>query len=285
MSEVQDVVQIIRVTVDGVEIAMKVSGATLAACKSTVSFLAALLLKEKSLGKTSVKKLLQRGGDIQVFQFPSHELAKVEKLAKKYGVLYSIMPDINQNDGMTEILFHSETVPRVNMMIQKLKAGKITSFDEYLQNGDECEIEKVTKPLQEQVEMSPRISESSKNETLVSRIEEAYQAKDKDLMEVCILKHQVREETAHKLKVKIPLEDKYIWIDKNKAFQSGDRRSFTIYLDKNVVYSIYNSKDERIDGLLGKQINDLYFGKKNEKMKSKLMQIESKLPVGKEKAR
>lgn len=51
MSEVQDVVQIIRVTVDGVEIAMKVSGATLAACKSTVSFLAALLLKEKTLAR------------------------------------------------------------------------------------------------------------------------------------------------------------------------------------------------------------------------------------------
>lgn len=285
MSEVQDVVQIIRVTVDGVEIAMKVSGATLAACKSTVSFLAALLLKEKNLGKTTVKKFLQRGVDLQVFQFPSSELAKVEKLAKKYGVLYSVMPDINQKDGMTEILFHSETVPRVNMMIQKLKAGKITSFDEYLKNGEECEIEKVVKPLQEQREKSPSVLEVAKNGEVASRIEEAYLTGNRNYIEIFTLKHQVREETEHKLKVKIPLEDKYIWIPKDKVFQSGDKRSFTMYLDKDVVYNIYNSKNERIEGLLGKQLNDLYFGRKNEKMKSTLAQIERKLPGKKEKAR
>ena len=38
---------------------------------------------------------------------------------------------------LSEVIFHTEAVPRVNMMIQKLKFGKIATFDDYLKNGDE----------------------------------------------------------------------------------------------------------------------------------------------------
>ena len=44
-------------------------------------------------------------------------------MAKKYGILYSVLPDCNKTDGMSEVIFHTEAVPRVNMMIQKLKFG------------------------------------------------------------------------------------------------------------------------------------------------------------------
>ena len=30
-----------------------------------------------------------------------------------------------KTDGMSEVIFHTEAVPRVNMMIQKLKFGRI----------------------------------------------------------------------------------------------------------------------------------------------------------------
>ena len=56
---------------------------------------------------------------------------------KKYGILYSVLPDCNRKDGLSEVIFHTEAVPRVNMMIQKLKFGKIATFDDYLKNGDE----------------------------------------------------------------------------------------------------------------------------------------------------
>ena len=141
--EIQEAVQIIRVGYDGIEIAMKVCGGTIEGMKKAIDFLIAVMDHEKTIGKTDMRRLLMKGGDLQVFQFPTEDTKKVEKMAKKYGLLYSVLPDINKKDGMSEIIFHTEAVPRVNMMIQKLKSGRIATFDDYLKNGDEKEMDKV----------------------------------------------------------------------------------------------------------------------------------------------
>lgn len=141
--EIQEAVQIIRVGYDGIEIAMKVCGGTIEGMKKAIDFLIAVMDHEKTMGKTDMRRLLMKGGDLQVFQFPTEDMKKVQKMAKKYGLLYSVLPDINKKDGMSEIIFHTEAVPRVNMMIQKLKSGRISTFDDYLKNGDEKEMDKV----------------------------------------------------------------------------------------------------------------------------------------------
>ena len=105
---------------------------------------------KKSLGKTSMRKLLIKGGDLQVLQFNTEDMKKVEKVAKKYGILYSVLPDCNRKDGLSEVIFHTEAVPRVNMMIQKLKFGKIATFDDYLKNGDEKSLGKLMDFLKKQ---------------------------------------------------------------------------------------------------------------------------------------
>lgn len=134
--EIQEAVQIIRVAYDGIEIAMKVGSGGIAAMQKAIDFLKGMLDYEKSLGKTSMRKLILKGGDLQVLQFNTEDMKKVEKMAKKYGILYSVLPDCNRKDGLSEVIFHTEAVPRVNMMIQKLKFGKIATFDDYLKNGD-----------------------------------------------------------------------------------------------------------------------------------------------------
>lgn len=141
--EIQEAVQIIRVAYDGIDIAMKIGSGTLSQVKKAFDLIAALLDREKLAGKTNMRKLLLKGGDLQVLQFATEDLKQVEKLAKKYGILYSTLPDINKKDGMSEILFHTEAVPRVNMMLQKLKTGRIGTLDDYLKNGDEKELDKV----------------------------------------------------------------------------------------------------------------------------------------------
>ena len=145
--EIQEAVQIIRVAYDGIDIAMKIGSGTLNQVKKAFDLIAALLDREKLAGKTNMRKLLLKGGDLQVLQFATGDMEQVEKLAKKYGILYSALPDINKKDGMSEILFHTEAVPRVNMMLQKLKTGRIATIDDYLKNGDEKELDKVLSVL------------------------------------------------------------------------------------------------------------------------------------------
>ena len=148
--EIQEAVQIIRVAYDGIEIAMKVGCGGIAAMQKAIDFLKGMLDYEKSLGKTSMRKLILKGGDLQVLQFNTEDMKKVEKMAKKYGILYSVLPDCNRKDGLSEVIFHTEAVPRVNMMIQKLKFGKIATFDDYLTNGDEKSLGKLMDFLKKQ---------------------------------------------------------------------------------------------------------------------------------------
>ena len=86
MSEISDAVQIIRVGFEGMEIAMKVGSASIGAMQKTMKFIYGMLNFEKSMGKTSMKQLLMRGGDLQVLEFNKQDLVKVQKLAKKYGI-------------------------------------------------------------------------------------------------------------------------------------------------------------------------------------------------------
>lgn len=148
--EIQEAVQIIRVAYDGIEIAMKVGNGGISAMHKAIDFLKGMLDYEKQLGKTSMRKLLMKGGDLQVLQFKTEDMSKVEKMAKKYGILYSVLPDMNKADGMSEVIFHTEAVPRANMMIQKLKFGRIATFDDYLKNGDENTLGKMMDFLKKQ---------------------------------------------------------------------------------------------------------------------------------------
>ena len=148
--EIQEAVQIIRVAYDGVEIAMKVGSGGISAMQKAIDVLKGLLDYEKSLGKTSMRKLLMKGGDLQVLQFETKDMKKVQKLAKKYGILYSVLPDLNHKDGMSEVIFHTEAVPRVNMILQKLSSGRIATFDDYLKNGDEKQLGKLMDFLKNQ---------------------------------------------------------------------------------------------------------------------------------------
>lgn len=148
--EIQEAVQIIRVAYEGIEIAMKIGSGGLEAAQKAIETLIGMLEYEKTMGKTSMKKLLMKGGDLQVFQYKTEEAKKVEKLLKKYGILYSVLPDINKNNGMSEIIFHAEAVPRMNMIAKKLTHGKIGNFDDYVKDGDEKELDKLLKFLKGQ---------------------------------------------------------------------------------------------------------------------------------------
>mgnify|MGYP002517763542 CR=1 FL=1 len=103
--EIMEAVQIIRVAYEGIEIAMRIGSGGLNAAQRAVEALVGLLEYEKTMGKTNMKKLLMKGGDLQIFQFKTEDTKTVEKMLKKYGILYSVLPDINKTDGLSEIIF------------------------------------------------------------------------------------------------------------------------------------------------------------------------------------
>lgn len=148
--EIQEAVQILRVAFEGIELSMKVGSGGLGAAKNMASFFAGMIHHEKLQGKTSMKELLSRGGDLQVIQINAKDAEKFKKIAKKYGVLYSVLPDIDGNGKLTEIIFHSEATPRVNLIKDKLGFGKISSLESFLKEGDKDKLDKFVNYLEKE---------------------------------------------------------------------------------------------------------------------------------------
>lgn len=148
--EISEAVQIIRVTFDSIEVAMKVGSGGLNTIKDLCLFLKGMLDYEKSMGKTSMRKLLMKGGDLQVLQFQESDLKKVKKMAKKYGILYSELPKIHKDSRMVEIVIHSEAVPRANLIIQKLGTGSLTSIEDYMKNSEQSDLGELLKFFEKQ---------------------------------------------------------------------------------------------------------------------------------------
>lgn len=76
--------------------------------------------------------MLKNSGNLLVLQIKEKDVKEFEKLAGKYGILYSKMPDINKGDGMKEFIFPVEATPRINALIEKLGNGKLEDIAEYV---------------------------------------------------------------------------------------------------------------------------------------------------------
>lgn len=140
-SEITDAVQVIHILFEGTDLFLRVAGVGIKPLKQLAKLIMGILAREKMEGKTTMKNLLKRGGDMHVFKFPQEQFKKVEAMAKKYGILFSRLPDFNK-DGMREIAFHAESLPRMNALIEKLKEGQVMGLGEYLQETSDRDIDK-----------------------------------------------------------------------------------------------------------------------------------------------
>ena len=287
--EIQEAVQIIRVAYDGIEIAMKVGSGGIAAMQKAIDFLKGMLDYEKSLGKTSMRKLILKGGDLQVLQFNTEDMKKVEKMAKKYGILYSVLPDCNRKDGLSEVIFHTEAVPRVNMMIQKLKFGKIATFDDYLKNGDEKSLgkenfsingeqaESVIKQLETigvlgskkedgthavMMDKDAFINRVRGYQDLAERMRAVAASKNANLSDVTISKKLIIEENDHAVKTRIPGtwgdEARYVWLRKENIMDIHNGKTMLTFLDSNKDYKLYDSQNRVVTTQKGTELYTHY---------------------------
>ena len=71
--EISQAIQIIRLEFDGLRFGMNVTGATAKQVKNLTIFLYALLTREKLQGRTSLKKMISKDGNLQVFKIKETE--------------------------------------------------------------------------------------------------------------------------------------------------------------------------------------------------------------------
>ena len=115
--------QVVRMTLNGVEVAAKISGA---GAKQLALLLYAILKdQKKTKGKTRLSNMLRSGKELKVFAVKDQDLQKFCEEAKKYGVLYCVLKDKNAKDGLTDIMVRAEDASKVNRIFERFNLATV----------------------------------------------------------------------------------------------------------------------------------------------------------------
>lgn len=117
--------QIIRITLDGVEVAARITGA---AVKNIAILLYTILSqKNKTKGKARLTSMLRSGRELKVFTVKNEDMKTFIQEAKKYGVLYCVLTDRKNKDPKAEIdvVARAEDAPRINRIVEKFHLASV----------------------------------------------------------------------------------------------------------------------------------------------------------------
>lgn len=115
--------QIVRMTLNGVEVAAKITGT--GAKELAVLLYAILKDQKKTAGKTRLTSMLKSGKELRVFAVKDADLEKFCKEAKKYGVLYCVLKDKDSKDGLTDIMVRAEDASKINRIFERFQLATV----------------------------------------------------------------------------------------------------------------------------------------------------------------
>ena len=279
--EISQAIQIIRLEFDGLRFGMDVTGGTVKQAKNLAVFIYALLTREKLQGKTSLKKMLSKDGSLQVLKIREEDIKKFKKLAKKYGILYSKLPDINKSDVMTEVLFHTEATPRINTLIEKLGNGSIENLMDYVRNGKDGDFEKVVDYLKKEniLKDTPSEVEPERKEQLDRYADELkYNAmiNDPSRVDITISRKLYEEENLTSIKTRVPNtygdNVRYLWIDKSDVVSINGGKTFFAYLNKDKEYELVDRDGRIAEKLTGQNLQKQHYDNVDVNVKHRALQ-------------
>ena len=121
--------QVVRMTLQGIEVAAKVS---MKVGEETSKTLAATLYailtdKKKVKGKTRLNSLLRSGKELKVYALRNEDLKTFCKEAKRYGVLYCVLKEKGSSDGICDIMVRAEDASKISRIIDKFELATVDS--------------------------------------------------------------------------------------------------------------------------------------------------------------
>lgn len=106
--------------------------------ETLIGWFTAIMQREKLMGKTNCKKILKKvveqGGEVQYLRLEEKDREAFKVLAKRYGLLYSPLKDLNKNDDKFEVMFHSSHASIIKQIMEEGSFGELITEDEYLNN-------------------------------------------------------------------------------------------------------------------------------------------------------
>ena len=115
--------QVVNMSLKGIEMAAKISG--LGAKNIAVYLYAVLNDQKKTKGKARLSGMLKSGKQLKIFAVKKEDLAAFVREAKKYGVLYAVLKDKNDIDGMCDIMVRAEDGAKINRIVERFQFATV----------------------------------------------------------------------------------------------------------------------------------------------------------------
>lgn len=117
--------QIVRMSLDGVEVAAKITGN--GAKHLAIALMAILKEEKKTTGKARLTNMLRSGKQLNVFSLSEKDLKKFTAEAKKYGVLYCVVKSKHQvgDSTMIDLIVRAEDAPKINRIVENFKLATV----------------------------------------------------------------------------------------------------------------------------------------------------------------
>ena len=115
--------QVVRMTLEGSEVAIKLAGS--GAKQLAILLYAVLRDQKKTKGKTRLTNMLRSGKELKVFAISDKDLTKFCTEAKRYGVLYTVLKDLDADDGVTDIMVRAEDASKINRIFERFKFATV----------------------------------------------------------------------------------------------------------------------------------------------------------------
>ena len=146
--------QMVRLSLEGAEMAMRISGA---GAKNLAVLLTAVLREEqKTQGKTRLSNLIKSGKELTVFTIPEEDLALFKREAKRYGVLYCDIKEKEYMDNETvDIIARAEDAPKINRIIEKSQMAAVKTEERAVQRPNAGRTEDALRSVKESEYSSP----------------------------------------------------------------------------------------------------------------------------------
>ena len=117
--------QIVRISLEGVEVAAKITGE--GAKNIAILLMAALKEEHKTKGKARLSNMIKSGKELKVFSVQNKDLKKFAQEAKRYGVLYNALKDMdNKNPTATvDIIARAEDASKIQRIMDRFELASV----------------------------------------------------------------------------------------------------------------------------------------------------------------
>lgn len=246
---------------------------------------------EKAVGGSDLETLLKvSGGDVHLIQAPKNRLEEVHQALTEWEVPHAFAPDLNPYDNFGEIMIPTNSVPRVNVILQKLGFGQTESPEEYIQNADPETLQQMTtnaaseapttkltsSMLQEQQFMQQSnvtkdVPEDQKQ--FMERLQISDLMNDPEKQGFSINKESlIKSQDESTILTRIPGTQDYVRFHNTHAFEFDDGKTVLLFEDKNAQVDILNANQEDTHSMNFGELHRLHFDRIRDLSKNRALQ-------------